>query len=116
MITVVHAAAAEVPTEPVQPDQVISGDPVAGAVGLHSPPGIDAGIWEHSVGTSTDVEIDEVFVIISGRATIAVEGEPSVEIGPGDVVTLAEGTVTTWTVHETLRKVFVARAEAATPT
>ena len=107
MIRVTSAAAVEVSVEPLAADYVVAGAPVTGVADLPAPPGLEVGIWEHSAGTSTDVEVDEVFVVISGRATIAAEGQPPVEVGPGDVVTLAEGTATTWTVHETLRKVYV---------
>jgi hypothetical protein len=110
MITVSNAVAAIVPTEPLAPDQVAAGHPQAGIRDLPAPPGLEVGIWEHSPGTSTDVEVDEVFVVISGRATIAPADGPPVEIGPGDVVTLAADTATTWTVHETLRKVYVTLA------
>ena len=109
MITVVHAATAEVATEPIAPDQVRTGAPEAGILELTGPAGLEVGIWEHSVGTSTDVEVDEVFVVLAGRATISVDGGAVVEVGPGDVVTLAEGAATTWTVHEPLRKVYVTR-------
>lgn len=110
MITVVNAAAATVPTGPLAADYVRSGRPESGVVDLPAPPGLEVGIWEHTVGSSTDVEVDEVFVVISGRATITVGDQPPVEIGPGDVVTLAEGTETRWTIYEALRKVYVTRA------
>ncbi|WP_426572158.1 cupin domain-containing protein [Aquihabitans sp. McL0605] len=110
MITCTNATDAELPTEPLDPSQVVEGAPVTGSIDLPAPPGLEVGIWEHSVGTSTDVEADEVFVVLSGRATIAADGAPPIEIGPGDVVTLAEGTATAWTVHEPLRKVYVSRA------
>lgn len=110
MITRTDAAAVDVPVEPLPPDQAVSGEPSAGFIELAGVPGLEVGIWEHSVGVSTDVEVDEVFVVLSGRATIeSAEGE-SVDVGPGDVVTLADGTATTWTVHETLRKVYVTRS------
>lgn len=67
------------------------------------------GIWEITPGTVTDVETDELFVVLSGRATIEVEGGATIEVGPGDVCLLAEGAKTTWTVHETLRKVYHSR-------
>ncbi len=110
MITCVHAASVEVALEPLAPDHVTTGAPESGVADLPAPPGMEVGIWEHSVGTSTDVEVDEVFVVISGRAVIAAEGMAPIEVGPGDVVTLAEGTATTWTVLETLRKVYVTLA------
>ncbi len=32
-----------------------------------------------------------MFVVLSGRATIDIEGEPSIEVGPGDVVRAGPG-------------------------
>jgi uncharacterized cupin superfamily protein len=72
--------------------------------------GVEVGVWEHVPGTSTDTEVDEVFVVLAGAARINFV-EPalaSITIGPGDVVRLAEGMSTVWTVTETLRKVYVA--------
>lgn len=107
MIHRTAASSADIPTEPLATTHVVAGEPRTGVVDLPSPPGLEVGIWEHSAGTSTDVEVDEVFVVLSGRATITPDGGSPVDVGPGDVVTLAEGTATTWTVHETLRKVYV---------
>ena len=72
----------------------------------HTGPG-ELGVWEIDPGTAHDVEADEVFVVLSGRATIAVEGSPDVPVGPGDVVRLRAGTATTWVVTERLRKVYL---------
>jgi uncharacterized cupin superfamily protein len=68
----------------------------------------EVGLWEIDPGTAHDVEVDEVFVVVSGRATVSVVGWPDVVVGPGDVVRLRAGTATTWTVTERLRKVYVA--------
>ena len=56
-----------------------------------------------------DTEAEEVFVVLSGRATIRFLSPalPSLEVGPGSIVHLAEGMQTEWTVTETLRKVYV---------
>jgi uncharacterized cupin superfamily protein len=64
------------------------------------------GVWQITEGTVTDVEADELFVVVSGRATVAVEGGATLELAPGVLGVLARGARTTWTVHETLRKVF----------
>ena len=64
------------------------------------------GLWRITEGTVTDVEQDEMFVVLEGRATIEVEGGPTIQVGPGDVCVLQRGDRTTWTVHEALRKVF----------
>jgi uncharacterized cupin superfamily protein len=107
VITSTNAVAATVALQPLAPDYVVAGQPASGQLDLPSPPGLEVGLWEHTVGTSTDVEVDEVFIVISGRATIACDQGPTIEVGPGDVVTLVEGTATTWTVHEPLRKLYV---------
>jgi uncharacterized cupin superfamily protein len=72
--------------------------------------GVEVGVWEHTPGTSSDTEVNGVFVVLAGAARINFV-EPalaSITIGPGDVVRLAEGMRTVWTVTETLRKVYVA--------
>jgi uncharacterized cupin superfamily protein len=67
----------------------------------------EVGLWEIDPGTACDVEEDEIFVVLSGRATVSVEGWSDVAIGPGDVVRLRAGAETTWVVEERLRKVYV---------
>ena len=64
------------------------------------------GVWRCTEGTVTDVEADETFVVLSGRATIEHEGT-SHEVGPGDVCVLPAGAQTRWTIHEAITKVFV---------
>ena len=71
----------------------------------------EVGIWEIEPGVAHDVEVDEVFVVLEGRATISVVGHEDLEIGPGDVVHLEEGTPTVWTVHQRLRKVYLVSAD-----
>jgi len=78
------------------------------ALTLEETPAGEVGIWEIDPGTAHDVEVDEVFVVLSGRATIRVGGQPDAEVGPGDVVRLRAGTETTWVVTERLRKVYLA--------
>jgi hypothetical protein len=103
-------------TWPAAPVAVVSGGALelAGEPGattraavLEASAGVEVGVWEIDPGTDRDVEVDEVFVVLSGRATIAVEGHPAVAVGPGDVVRLEAGAATTWTVTERLRKVYV---------
>jgi uncharacterized cupin superfamily protein len=93
----------------LDPAQVVSGDPEVRVLPLHDSEALAVGVWQHSTGVSTDVEADEVFVVLSGRATVEVVDGPTLEIGPGDVGLLPAGARTTWTVHETLRKVYVVR-------
>ncbi|MGW2345484.1 cupin domain-containing protein [Streptomyces sp. NPDC001661] len=94
--------------EPLDPAQIVSGTPeVTGKVLWESADGKQLrGIWQITPGVVTDTEANELFVVVSGRATVAVEGGESLELGPGTAAVLREGDRTTWTVHETLRKAY----------
>ena len=67
-------------------------------------------MWEHTCGTSTDIEADEVFVVLSGSATLSFSDSSlaPVALSAGSVVQLTAGMQTVWTVRETLRKIYVA--------
>ncbi|MGA5419186.1 cupin domain-containing protein [Streptomyces lavendulocolor] len=101
-------ADAELEPEPLDPDRIVSGTPeVTGKVVWESEDGRRIrGIWQITPGVVTDTEADEVFVVISGSATVEVEGGPTLRLGPGDMGVLREGDRTTWTVHRTLRKAY----------
>jgi uncharacterized protein len=90
---------------PVPAEQVIEGSPTTGIAELTD--GI--GVWEITPGTVRDTEIDEVFVVLSGRATLEFHDPalPSIELSPGSTVLLTAGMQTVWIVHETLRKVYI---------
>lgn len=67
---------------------------------------IDTGLWECTAGafTAERVGYTEICTILSGRVTLEVEGEVSVEFGPGDVMVTPSGWKGVWRVHEPLRK------------
>ncbi len=110
MLTPFAVSAADLPLVPTRldPAQIVSGAPgTSESVLDESADGcITRGAWEITPGVVTDVEVDELFVVISGRATIEIEGAEPIEVGPGSVVVLGEGAETRWTIHETLRKVY----------
>jgi uncharacterized cupin superfamily protein len=93
----------------VEPGKVVSGDPRVGAAEIAHAGGVEVGVWAHTAGITTDVEADEVFVVLSGRATIEFVDGTTMVVGPGDVGVLPPGSATRWTVHEDLRKVYVIR-------
>jgi uncharacterized cupin superfamily protein len=95
--------------DPLDPDQVVEGKPQVSVHEILDTESVSVGIWQHTVGVSTDVEVDEIFVVLAGRATIEVAEGPTLEVGPGDVGVLEAGAATTWTVHEDLRKIYVIR-------
>ncbi|GAA2740106.1 cupin domain-containing protein [Terrabacter aerolatus] len=86
---------------------VLDGSPTASVTSLAHVAGAEVGVWEMTPGTVTDVEADEVFVVLSGRAALTVGGAEPLHLGQGSVVRLRAGERTTWTVTETLRKVYV---------
>lgn len=108
--TVTDASSLTFPLTPVPAGQAVGGAPSAGFVELGAIGGVEVGVWEHTPGVSTDVESDEVFVVVSGSATVAFHDPPlpPVELRAGSVVRLVAGMRTTWTVRETLRKVYIA--------
>lgn len=70
--------------------------------------GANVGIWEMPPGIAQFDDEEELFVVISGSATLTfVRTGETVEIGPGAVVRLFDGEQTHWVVHETIRKVYV---------
>ena len=107
MFRVLDVSAA-VPTTPLDPATVVDGAPEAGSRALAAVAGVEVGVWEMSPGTATDVEVDEVFVVLAGRGTVTFEDGEVVELTPGVAVRLRAGERTTWVVTETLRKVYVA--------
>ena len=104
----VHIPDADLEPDPLDPSQIIAGSPeVSGKVLWESEDGRQIrGIWQITPGTVSDTEANELFVVVSGRATIAVEDGGTFDVGPGDACVLREGDRTVWTVHETLRKAY----------
>lgn len=96
---------------PAAPEQVVSGAPTTALAELGALGGVFIGLWEASVGGMRDVEVDEYFLVIAGRASVALlDGEDEVErieLRPGVVCRLTAGSTTRWDVTETLRKIYI---------
>lgn len=109
----------DVLAEPLEPD----GASEALATALH-PLGVVAageiGLWAAGPGTDTDVEVDEVFVVLAGTGTVTIHDDTGdgteVALSPGAVVRLAEGDRTTWHLAERLLKLYVTAEGATAPT
>jgi len=104
----VVAADVDLEAEELDPAQILAGSPeTSGAVLWESADGrIVRGVWRCTAGTVTDVEQDELFVVLEGSATIEVEGGGTLQVAPGSVCVLERGARTTWTVHESLLKAY----------
>lgn len=92
---------------PLPVSTVQQGSPEAGSRKLAALGVAEVGLWEMTPGAATDVEVDEVFVVLRGDATVAFDDGESIELGPGSVVRLRAGDRTVWTVRETLRKIYI---------
>jgi uncharacterized protein len=107
--TALDAADVPLSTVPVAPAQTVDGSPRCGSVALGTYAGRELGVWEMTAGAMTDTEAEEVFVVVSGRATVTFDdGRAPLDLRPGSVARFAAGTTTRWTVTETLRKVYLA--------
>ena len=92
----------------VSPDETVFGAPRQGFTELGTLGRCEVGIWELREGSVIDTEVDEMFVVISGSATIELLDEGrSVEVGSGDVMRLVAGSHTRWTVPGHIRKVYI---------
>lgn len=105
---IIDALDVPVPLTPAPAAQIVEGTPRTGSVDLDEDMGI--GVWEMTVGAMRDVEIDEVFVVIAGEATLefVAPSLPAVSLRPGSIMRLTSGMQTVWTVRSTLRKVYLA--------
>jgi uncharacterized protein len=81
------------------------------SLGLWARNDLRTGIWEVTPGTfrSTRPGYDEICQILSGSATITEQDGSSFEIGPGSLFVTPAGWEGTWTIHETLRKMWVVK-------
>lgn len=104
----VTAGDIDISLAPVAPAQIVAGRPATGSIDIDEDMGI--GVWEMTPGAMRDTEIDEVFVVVSGDATIEFldPALPAITITAGSIVRLESGMQTVWTVRETLRKVYLA--------
>jgi uncharacterized protein len=111
MIRSFLAADAVVAHAPLDPEAVVAGEVTTGEIELDTVDELAVGVWEHSVGTSTAIEIDEVFVVIAGRGRVTDAEGDVIELAPGVVGVLPAGAETTWEITEPIRKVWITLAE-----
>lgn len=106
----INALTLAIDHQPLPADEIVVGAPATGTAPLGSISGAEVGIWEMTPGAATDIEADELFMVLAGRARIEFTDRdlPALEIGPGDIVRLESGMHTRWTVTETLRKIWMA--------
>ncbi len=93
----------------LDPGSVVAGSPEVRADVFGDVAGAEVGLWEITPGAVTDVETDEVFVVLSGSGEIVfLDSGERLDLAPGTMVRLHAGERTEWRVTETIRKVYVA--------
>lgn len=72
---------------------------------------VETGVWECTPGTFTASRdgYDEVAHVVSGTATVTSTAGDVIALGPGSTLVTPAGWTGTWTVHETIRKIYVVR-------
>lgn len=108
----VDIAAVDLLHEAVPAEQDGGDAPSTGSLEFGTLAGACIGVWEMSAGTMRDIEAEELFVVTAGRGSVLIEAfgdrkENRVELFPGSLMRLSEGMKTTWTITETLRKVYI---------
>lgn len=92
---------------------VIAGSPVESSMSLWEHGNLDVGVWACTPGEFpfTRDGYQEVFCVLSGHATLHLDGGPSFELVPGAMILTPSGTTGRWVVHETVRKAYVTIAD-----
>jgi uncharacterized protein len=91
----------------VPEEQRVKGFPSTGSMSLGHFGGLNVGVWEMTPGTMRDAEVDEIFFVVHGSATVSFENGDVIVLAAGDIARLHAGQRTVWTVTEALRKVYL---------
>ena len=91
-----------------KPRAAIEGDPRESTNTLWAHNGLEMGVWECTPGkfSARRDGYDEVFVCLSGRATLTDASGVRFDLSPGSALCTPAGFTGTWHVTETFRKVF----------
>lgn len=117
----VDIAAVDLLHEAVPAEQDGGDAPSTGSLEFGTLAGACIGVWEMSVGTMRDIEAEEFFVVTAGRGSVLIEPfgdrqQQRVELFPGSLMRLSEGMKSTWTITETLRKVYITAQDTESET
>lgn len=101
-----HPILAQLSPDPIDPAQVLAGDPRAGDLVLSEGDAGTAGLWRCAPGSFADVEVEESFLVLAGDATLRYEDGRSFALCPGVAHSFRGGERTVWIVREELLKVY----------
>jgi NADP-dependent 3-hydroxy acid dehydrogenase YdfG/uncharacterized cupin superfamily protein len=104
----VDSSSLKVDLSPVRQECRVPGAQVPDSGALQLPCNfLDCGVWEHTAGESCDIEVDEVFVVVEGRATVTKSDGSQLHLKPGSIGVLKAGDATKWTIESPLKKVWI---------
>ena len=115
--SMIHRAA-HLQDDPINPEDILSGEPRARALtwAVSADQSAAHWLWECSAGSFRWwFGLDETVTIVEGSVRIEVDGEESIDLGPGDAAYFPAGRWSTWTVDEYVRKHAVLRVPVPGP-
>ncbi len=102
-----HPVIDQLEPEALDPDQIVSGSPeVTELTLIEAENGQTSGLWQITPGVVTDTEVEESFLVLSGRGRITFEDGSELKLSPGIAHRFQGGEKTTWTIEETLLKTY----------
>lgn len=104
--------AADLRDDPINPEDVLSGEPRARACtwAVSADQTATHWLWECTAGSFRWwFGFDETVTIVAGSVRVAVDGEEPIDLGVGDAAYFPAGRWSTWTVHDYVRKHAVLR-------
>ncbi|MFE4079160.1 cupin domain-containing protein [Paenarthrobacter sp. YIM B13468] len=92
--------------EPISPERVISGQPMASTLVLDDEGSSQSGLWKVEPGEFTTklIGYKEFIHVISGQAKLVHDSGEVYSLGPGVVLALPEGWSGRWLIETTLVK------------
>jgi uncharacterized cupin superfamily protein len=78
---------------------------------LRADEAVQAGLWKPGAVAGKVIEIelvaDETLLVLNGSGQLQVDSGPTLELGPGDMVSLQKGARTKWVVDEAFTEFWV---------
>lgn len=106
-----HEALQSLKSDPLDPAQVIDGDPRTSDLCLSEDEdgSVVTGLWRCTPGTFADTELEESFVVLEGSATVRFANGSSIALEAGDTYRFEAGEETVWTVTTPFLKCYRAK-------
>ena len=102
-----HPLLSQLELEELDPEQIVSGTPETTELTLlEAGSGETSGLWQITPGVVTDTEVEESFMVITGKGHITFEDGSQIELEPGVTHRFKGGENTTWTIEQTLLKAY----------